>query len=165
MFRKGARGWNLTEVLGVWQRASVRIAALDVGSRTIGVAISDPLTITAQPSHVISREGTKKDVATLLAWCHKEQVTELVVGLPLELDGSEAHRARRVRVLYDALCEAFDGPVRLWDERMTTVAAERVLLEADVSRRKRKQHVDKLAATLILQGFLDHRGAAASEEG
>jgi putative Holliday junction resolvase len=141
----------------------VRIAALDVGSRTIGVAVSDSLGITAQPSHVLEREGTARDVETLLDWSRELGVTELVVGLPLELDGSEALRARRVRVLVDTLRRRFEGTVHLWDERLSTVAAERVLLEADLNRRKRKRNVDKLAAAIILQGFLDHRRRLATD--
>jgi putative Holliday junction resolvase len=140
----------------------VRIAGLDVGSRTIGVALSDPLGLTAQPDHVWARQGTRADVAALLAFCGEREVTEIVVGLPLELDGQEGRRARIVRGFAAALAEAFGGPVHLWDERMSTVAAERTLLEADLSRRKRKRHVDKLAAALILQGYLDHRRQEAS---
>lgn len=135
----------------------MRIAGLDVGSKTIGVALSDVLHLTAQPSFVLARRGTGADVAHLVAWSAEQDVAELVVGLPLELDGREGHRARRVRILVDALAEVFDGPVHLWDERMTTRAAEKVLLEADLSRRKRKQHVDKIAASFILQGYLDWR--------
>jgi len=135
----------------------MRIAGLDVGSKTIGVALSDALHVTAQPSFVLARRGTRADVAQLVAWSADQDVAELVVGLPLELDGREGHRARRVRVLVEALEEAFDGPVHLWDERMTTRAAQQVLLEADLSRRKRKQHVDKVAASFILQGYLDWR--------
>jgi len=142
----------------------VRIAALDVGSRRIGVALSDPLGYTAQPDHVLDRQGTKADVARLLAFCAEREVEELVVGLPLELDGTEAQRARRVRVLYDALVAAFSGPVHLWDERLTTVAAERAMLEGDVSRSRRRQSIDMVAAALILQGFLDHRSQAAARE-
>lgn len=133
----------------------MRIAGLDVGSKTIGVALSDVLLLTAQPAFVLARRGTRADVAQLVAWGAEHDVAELVVGLPLELDGREGHRVRRVRVLVVALEEAFDGPVHLWDERMTTRAAEQVLLEANLSRRKRKQHVDKIAASFILQGYLD----------
>ncbi len=135
----------------------MRIAGLDVGSKTIGVALSDTLLLTAQPSFVLARRGTRADVAKLMSWCAGESVQELVVGLPLELDGREGHRVRRVRVLVVALEKAFDGPVHLWDERMSTRAAESVLLEADLSRRKRKLHVDKIAAAIILQGYLDYR--------
>jgi putative pre-16S rRNA nuclease len=134
----------------------MRIAGLDVGSKTIGVALSDVLLLTAQPAFVLARRGTRADVAELMAWCIGKDVEELVVGLPLELDGREGHRVRRVRVLVVALEEAFDGPVHLWDERMSTRAAQSVLLEADVSRQKRKQHVDKIAAAIILQGYLDY---------
>ncbi|MDY0002752.1 MAG: Holliday junction resolvase RuvX [Polyangia bacterium] len=142
----------------------MRIAALDVGSRRIGIALSDPLGYTAQPDHVMERRGTRADVASLLAFCAERGVTELVLGLPLELDGTEAQRARRVRVLFDALVSLFAGPVHLWDERLTTVAAERVMLEADLSRRRRKQSIDMVAAALILQGFLDHRRLQAARE-
>ena len=135
----------------------MRIAGLDVGSKTIGVALSDTLYLTAQPEFVLARRGTRADVEQLMVWCTEHDVTEIVVGLPLELDGREGHRARRVRVLVDALKEAYDGPVHMWDERMSTRAAEQVLLEADLSRRKRKQHVDKIAASIILQGYLDWR--------
>jgi putative Holliday junction resolvase len=133
----------------------MRIAGLDVGSKTIGLALSDELLITAQPAIVLARRGTGADVEQLVAWSAEHGVAELVVGLPLELSGREGHRARRVMVLVEALTDAFDGPVHLWDERMSTRAAERVLLEADLSRRKRKQHVDKIAASFILQGYLD----------
>ena len=141
----------------VWHLRYMRIAGLDVGSKTIGVAVSDTLYLTAQPEFVLARRGTKADVAQLMVWCAEHEVSEIVVGLPLELDGREGHRVRRVRVLVDALQKAFDGPVHMWDERMSTRAAEQVLLEADLSRRKRKQHVDKIAASIILQGYLDWR--------
>lgn len=140
----------------------MRIAALDVGSRRIGVALSDPLGYTAQPDHVMERKGTRADVATLLAFCAAREVTELVLGLPLELDGTEAQRARRVRVLFDALAAAFPGPVHFWDERLTTVAAERAMLEGDASRRRRRQSIDMVAAALILQAFLEHRRQEAA---
>ena len=138
----------------------VRIAGLDVGSKTIGVALSDELLLTAQPAFVLSRRGTKRDVEQLVDWCTEQDVRELVVGLPLELDGRQGHRARRVQVFVDALRERFVGAVHHWDERMSTREAERVLLEADLSRRKRKLAVDKVAAAIILQGYLDwlHRG-------
>ena len=135
----------------------MRIAGLDVGSKTIGVALSDELLITAQPSHVLARQGTGPDVEVLLAWCAEREVTEVVVGLPLELNGRQGHRAKRVQVLVSALAARFEGPVHLWDERFSTAGAQRVLLEADMSRRKRKQTVDKLAAAIILQGYLDWR--------
>lgn len=141
----------------------MRIAGLDVGSRTIGVALSDPLGYTAQPDHVIRRQGTRADVTRLVAWCREREVEELVVGLPLELDGQEAQRARRVRVLVDALTEAFDGPVHLWDERFSTAEAQRAMLEGDASRKKRKQSIDMVAAALILDGFLTHRRREATE--
>jgi len=142
----------------------LRLLGLDVGSKTIGLALSDELHLTAQPVGVLARKGTRADVATLLSFCAEHEVSEVVAGWPLELDGREAHRARRVGVLLDALAAGFAGPVHRWDERLTTVAAERVLLEADVSRAGRRRNVDKLAASIILQTFLDHRRMAADRE-
>ncbi len=144
----------------------MRIAGLDVGSKTIGLALSDELLLTAQPVGVLRRRGTRADVAELVAWSREHQVAEVVVGLPLELSGREGHRARRVRVLASALEEAFCGPVRMWDERLSTRAVEQVLIEADVSRAKRRLHLDKLAASFILQGYLDwlRAGGAASAQ-
>jgi putative Holliday junction resolvase len=102
-------------------------------------------------------------VAALLQLAAEREVTEIVVGLPLELDGRAGHRAMRVQVLVDALTEAFEGPVSLFDERLSTRAAEQVLLEADLSRQKRKKVVDKVAAAVILQAYLDARRVPAPE--
>ncbi|MFH2005129.1 MAG: Holliday junction resolvase RuvX [bacterium] len=144
----------------------MRIAGLDVGSKTIGVALSDELLLTAQPAFVLARRGTTRDVERILDWCEEQEVAELVVGQPLELDGRIGHRARRVQVLVDALQGRFSGAVHVWDERMSTREAQRVLLEADLSRRKRKLTVDKVAAAIILQGYLDwrHGGAQALDQ-
>ena len=132
---------------------------LDVGSRTIGVAVSDELGLAAHPVTTIARAGTAPDAAAVAALVAEREVTEVVVGWPLELDGREGPRARRVAVFEEALRQALPASVAMqrWDERFSTVAVERVLIEADVSRRRRKQVVDQQAAAYILQGWLDAR--------
>jgi putative Holliday junction resolvase len=137
--------------------AGMRIAALDVGDARIGVAVSDELGITAQGIGVVRRVGGRRDLealATLLAPYSPER---LVVGLPLNMNGSEGPQAVRVRAFAAQVGEHLGLPVEFWDERLTTVAAERSLLEADLSRRRRKELVDKVAATIILQGYLARR--------
>lgn len=138
----------------------MRVLALDVGSKTIGLAVSDVSGSMAHAREVLRRQGHKLDSAAVLALASELEVRALVVGLPLELDGSEGHRARLVRrflkVLEAAIAEAERAlPVHTWDERYSTAAAERTLLEADVSRAKRKQNIDAVAAQFILQGWLD----------
>jgi putative Holliday junction resolvase len=137
----------------------VRVIGLDVGMRTIGVAISDELGLAAHPIETLARRGTDADVAAVVALCGAREVGAVVVGLPLELSGAVGRRARRVRVFTDALRAALgDGvPVYERDERFSTVAVERVLVDADLSRRRRKQVIDKQAAAYILQGWLDAR--------
>ncbi len=127
--------------------------------KTIGVAISDELGLAGHPLVTLSRRGTAADVEALLALIAEREVTELVVGLPLELSGAAGPRAARVRVLTAALRERLDPGVAIheWDERFSTAAVERVLIEADLSRKRRKQVVDKQAAAYILQGWLDAR--------
>jgi len=140
----------------------MRALGLDVGSKTIGVALSDPDRLIASARETIRRQGNKVDVVTVVALVTSEEVGEIVVGLPLELDGAVGPRARRVQRFVTLLEEAIRGakaPVSVltWDERFSTAAAERTLLQADVSRAKRKQHIDALAAQHILQGWLDGR--------
>jgi len=133
-----------------------RVVALDVGTKTIGVAMSDPLGITANPVSTVSRKGVKKDVLALMALCEGRGVDTLVVGLPLELDGSEKRSAKLARQVGEALgAELRLEPVYI-DERYTSVEAERALVEADLSRKKRKGVIDQAAAVLILRSFLDH---------
>jgi putative holliday junction resolvase len=135
---------------------------LDVGSKTIGVAISDELGIAANPVTTVSRRGTAADATTIATLVADREVAAVVVGWPLELSGLVGPRARRVQVFIDALRAALPERVAMhtWDERFSTVAAERVLLEADLSRRKRRQVVDRQAAAYILQGWLDARRQA-----
>lgn len=133
----------------------MRVMGLDVGTKTVGVAISDELSLTAQGLTTVRRTNLKADLAALRAIIQEHSVTRIVVGLPLNMDGSEGPRAESSRKLGEVLGEAAGLPVEYWDERLSTVAAERVLLEADVSRQKRKQVIDQMAAGIILQGWLD----------
>ncbi len=137
--------------------AVVRVLGLDVGSKTIGVALSDELGYAAHPVETLRRQGTAADAARVRALVEERGASAVVVGLPFELSGEVGPRAKRVRVLIAALRDALGDavPVHEWDERFSTVAVERVLIEADVSRKKRKQVIDKQAAAYILQGWLD----------
>ncbi len=131
----------------------VRVLGLDVGSRTIGVAVTDELGMCAHALRTLQRKGTKADVLQIEALSKEFSTRKLVVGLPYDLEGNEGHRAARVRVLTDALSAAgFD--VAMQDERFSTVEAERSLLEADLSRAKRKQVIDSMAAQVILTAWL-----------
>lgn len=157
----------------------MRALGLDVGSRTIGVAISDAAGVAAHPHKVIARQGTSADVAAVLAEIAvhaadpirtpgqetvpiEDAISVVVVGIPYELSGKEGPRARRVRVLVDALRAALPAGVELHeqDERFTTAEAERVLVSANVSRERRREVIDQQAAALILQGWLDARRRA-----
>ena len=142
----------------------MRVLGLDVGTKTIGVAVSDETGLIASPYETLARRGTVADVKALSALAEHFGAKQLVAGLPLEMDGTAGPSARRVQVLVDAL-RAAGFEVDLWDERFSTSAAERVLIDADVSRRRRKQVVDKMAAAFILQGWLDaHRPAREDPE-
>jgi putative holliday junction resolvase len=134
----------------------VRVLGLDVGSRTIGVAVSDELGVAAHGVTTLQRRGTVKDVAQVQELVRRYQAEGIVVGMPYELDGSAGKRAERVRVFYDALAAA-GLRVEEWDERYSTVEAEEVLLQANVSRAKRKEVIDMMAAQVILQGWIDAR--------
>jgi putative Holliday junction resolvase len=136
----------------------MRALGLDVGSKTIGVAVADPSGTIASARRVLARRGQAADAAAVAALARDEQAGAVVVGLPLELDGTVGHRARLVQRFVAALEQALAGvPVHTWDERFSTAAAERTLLEADVSRARRKQAIDAVAAQFILQGWLDAR--------
>jgi putative Holliday junction resolvase len=136
--------------------AGNRVLGLDVGSRTIGVAVSDELGMAAHGVTTLQRRGTQKDVAQVLELVRRYQAERIIVGMPYELDGSEGRRAVRVRVFYEALAGA-GLAVDEWDERYSTVEAEATLLEANVSRARRKEVIDQMAAQVILQGWLDAR--------
>jgi len=138
-----------------------RSFGLDVGSRTVGVAVSDALGVTAQPVTTLRRTNLRADLAQLRRLAEEHDVGHAVVGLPLNMDGSEGPSAAEARRLGDAISRTLGIPVEYWDERLTTVAATRMLVEADVSRARRRAVVDKIAAVLILQGWIDARHAAA----
>ncbi len=132
--------------------------ALDVGDKTIGVAISDPLGTIAQGLTTIKRNSNQKDLERIKEIVNQYKVEIIIVGLPKNMDGSIGPQGQKVLKFADFLKENFEIPVMLWDERLTTVEAERVLIEkANVSRKKRKKVIDKLAAVLILQGYLDSK--------
>ena len=128
---------------------------LDVGDKRIGIALSDEGLVIASPKETLERRGNRKDIAHLLELAQREDVSEILVGMPLSLNGSEGPQAQKVGRFIEALRAQTDIPVTPWDERLTTVSAERALLEGDVSRAKRKKTIDRVAAALILQGYLD----------
>lgn len=128
---------------------------LDVGDKTIGVAVSDELGWTAQGVETIKRQSKEKDFARLQELIAQYQVEAIVVGLPKNMNGTIGPRAEMCQSFGKLLQEKTSLPVHMWDERLTTMAAERMLISADVSRQKRKTVIDKMAATLILQGYLD----------
>ena len=131
------------------------IAGLDLGTRTIGVAVSDLGYRFATPRPVIRRTKFGKDAQALLALFQKERVGQVVVGLPVNMDGTMGPRAQATRAFVRNMGEKTDLPFVLWDERLSTVAAERALIEMDVSRAGRAGRIDSAAAAFILQGALD----------
>ncbi|WNG34480.1 Holliday junction resolvase RuvX [Archangium minus] len=135
----------------------MRTLGLDVGTKTIGVAASDALGLTAQTVTTIRRTSLKADLAALAELVREYEAERFVVGLPLNMDGSEGPRAEATRKFVDVLTQSTGLPVELWDERLSTVAAQRTLLEADLSRAKRREVIDQMAAQFILQGWLDAR--------
>ena len=133
----------------------MRIMSLDVGSRTIGIACSDALLMTAQGIETIRRTSLEKDFNRLQALIAEYEVHELVVGMPKNMNGTKGERAEKTEEFVEKMKEVIDLPVSYWDERLSTVMAERQLIAADVSRKKRKSVIDKMAAVVILQGYLD----------
>jgi len=132
-----------------------RLLGLDLGSKTIGVALSDTICNIATPMEIINRTKFTKDAARLVAIITEQNVGGLILGLPLNMDGSEGPRCQSTRQFVVNISEKIDIPIALCDERLSTVAVTRTLLEADTSRKRRKELVDKLAAAYILQGALD----------
>ncbi|HKN18031.1 MAG TPA: Holliday junction resolvase RuvX [Candidatus Sulfotelmatobacter sp.] len=140
------------------KRAVGRILGLDVGSRRIGIAISDPLGITAQGLETLQRRNKRTDLAALEAVIREYSVREIVVGLPLRMSGAEGTQSDKMQVFAEELRKRFRLPVHLWDERLTSAEANRLLREADLSIEKRAKAVDRMAAVLILQGWMENRG-------
>lgn len=136
---------------------SGRLLALDVGSHTIGLAVSDPLGITAQGLETIRRKNKRTDLAALGKVIQDYGVVELVIGLPLRMSGAEGRQSEKVREFAEMVQKHFGLPVHLWDERLTSVEANRVLRESEMSIKKRAGAVDRLAAVLILQNFMESR--------
>lgn len=133
----------------------MRIMSLDVGGRTIGIACSDALLMTAQGIETIRRTSLEKDFNRLQELIAEYEVHELVVGMPKNMNGTKGERAEKTEEFVEKMKEVIDLPVSYWDERLSTVMAERQLIAADVSRKKRKSVIDKMAAVVILQGYLD----------
>ncbi|SHI35370.1 putative holliday junction resolvase [Palleronia salina] len=131
------------------------LAGLDLGTATLGVAVSDGLLSVATPLQTIKRTKFTKDADALLAILDAREIGGIILGLPRNMDGSEGPRAQSTRAFARNLSNRTDLPITFWDERLSTVAAERALLEADTSRRRRAEVIDHVAASFILQGALD----------
>lgn len=136
---------------------SGRIMGLDVGDRTIGVAVSDLMGITAQGVTTIRRESKKKDIEELKKLIKEHNVKYIVSGLPKNMNGTIGPQSEKVIKFCDILKEETEMEIDYWDERLTTVSAEKMLIDGDVSRKNRKKVIDKLAAVLILQNYLDFK--------
>jgi putative holliday junction resolvase len=137
-----------------------RAMALDVGDKRIGVALSDPTGMLASGLKTVHRTHLKDDIAEFVALIAEHAVHTIVVGWPLETSGRVGRQARRVKIVTDALAAEAEVPIVFWDERFTSVQAERVLIQGGVRRAARRQVVDKVAATLILQSWLDNQKMA-----
>jgi len=134
-----------------------RVLGLDVGSRRIGVAVSDPLGITAQGLETLQRRNKRSDMAALEQVIRQYEITEIVIGLPLRMSGTEGAQAEKMQAFAGELRRHFRLPVHLWDERLTSAEANRLLRETELSIAKRAQAVDRMAAVLILQGWMEQR--------
>jgi len=137
-----------------------RILGLDVGARRIGVAVSDPLGITAQGLDTLHRKNKKYDLEYLRRLIREYEIKEIVVGLPLRMSGAEGTQSEKMRAFAEDLRKKFGLPVHLWDERLTSAEANRFLRETELSIEKRGKAVDRMAAVLILQGWMELRAAA-----
>ena len=133
----------------------MRILGLDIGSKRIGLAVSDPLGITAQGITTLERKDERTVLEFLRNIIKEKEVTEIVVGLPLNMDGSSGEQAKNAESFADILKDKLGLPVSLWDERLSTMEVERIMIAGGASRSKRKKKIDKLAAQVILQGYLD----------
>lgn len=136
-----------------------RVLGLDVGSRRIGIAVSDPLGVTAQGLATLQRQNKRLDFEKLEKLAREYSVAEVVVGFPLRMSGAEGTQAEKMRRFADELHERLHIPVYLWDERLTSAEANRLLRETDMSIRRRGQVVDQMAAVLILQSWMESRSS------
>lgn len=132
-----------------------RLLGIDPGTKTIGLALSDFTLMIATPMETIKRKKFTKDIVRLKEIVDEQNVGGFVIGLPINMDGSQGPRCQSVRAFANNLAQHFDIPMAFWDERLSTAGVERTLLEADVSRAKRAEVIDKMAASYILQGALD----------
>jgi len=130
---------------------------LDIGEKTIGIAVTDPLLIMAQPVTTIRRTSLEKDFACIAEKIKEYDIGEIVIGLPLNMDGSSGEKVKIVLSFKDKLSAAVPIPIMTWDERLSTVAMQKTMIDADVSRSRRRQVIDKLAAVFILQGYMDFK--------
>ena len=142
----------------------MRVMGLDVGEKRIGVALSDPLGLMASPLTVVERRDDEAAIAQLVGLLEQNEVEQVVVGLPRSLDGSLGPQAKRVQQFIDALSRHTRLPLATWDERLSTVAAERMLRETGASQSKRKKVRDTAAAALILQAYLDWQHTSQGSE-
>ena len=143
------------EQLAATLEGEARLLGLDLGTKTIGLALSDLSRTVATPLETIARTKFTNDIKRLFELIDTMEIVALVIGLPLNLNGSEGPRAQATRSFARNLTKHTNLPLVLWDERLSTVAVERTLLEADVSRKRRAEVIDKMAASFILQGALD----------
>jgi putative Holliday junction resolvase len=135
----------------------IRILGIDYGEKRIGLALSDPLGYSAQGLETLLNAGKHKSVESIAKICAEHKVSEIVIGLPINMDGSEGPKAREILALVPLLEEKAGVPVKTWDERLSSRQAGRLMIEEGLSRRKQKLSSDRLAATLILQGYLESR--------
>lgn len=133
----------------------MRVIALDVGEKRIGVAVSDPLGITAQGVGVITRKNIDDDVNELKRFVDEYKADSIVVGMPLNMDGTKGQSAQKVAEFVEALSSMLDVPIATYDERLSTKESEKFLISSDVSRKKRRRVIDTMAAQLILQSYLE----------
>jgi putative Holliday junction resolvase len=148
-------------MIGAQIVAPGRILGLDVGARRVGIAISDPLGLTAQGLDTLQRRNRRYDLGELRKLLKEYAVREIVVGNPLRMSGQSGTQAQKMEVFAGQLKQSFSLPVHLWDERLSTAEAHRLLDETGIRDSRRKEVIDKMAAVLILQSFLDARAARA----
>lgn len=144
----------------------MRIMGLDFGSKTVGVAVSDPLKITAQGVEIVRRKSPNKlrqTLARIEELVQEYEVGEVVLGYPKNMNGTEGERCEKTKEFQEMLERRLHLPVALWDERLTTVAADRVMMEVGIRRENRKEYVDEIAAVFILQGYLDAKKQCEAE--
>jgi putative holliday junction resolvase len=145
-------------------RQSGRVLGLDVGARRIGIAVSDPLGITAQGLETLHRTNKRRDFERLQEVIREYGVQEIVVGLPLRMSGAEGTQSEKMRAFAEELGKKFGLPVHLWDERLTSAEANRFLRETELSIEKRGKAVDRMAAVLILQGWMESQRAGTGDQ-